>query len=167
MKTYCFKLYRSKRNKKLHRQINAGGLIYNHCIALHKRYYRLFAKMLNMYQLQKHLTKLKKLPKFSYIKNIGSQAVQDITQRIDRAYKLFFRNLKQQIRTAPPSFKKVRKYKSFTLKQAGWNLEEESGCMAIGKQKYRYAKTRKISGRVKNLNHKTRCIGRYIFIFHL
>lgn len=115
--------------------------------------------MLNMYQLQKHLTKLKKLPKFSYIKNIGSQAVQDITQRIDRAYKLFFRNLKHQIRTAPPSFKKVRKYKSFTLKQAGWKLDEESGCIAIGKQKYRYAKTRKISGRVKNITIKRDSLG--------
>lgn len=119
----------------------------------------MFAKMLNMYQLQKHLTKLKKLPKFSYIKNIGSQAVQDITQRIDRAYKLFFRNLKHQIRTAPPSFKKVRKYKSFTLKQAGWKLDEESGCIAIGKQKYRYAKTRKISGRVKNITIKRDSLG--------
>ena len=36
MKTCCFKLYKAKRNRKLHRQINAAGLIYNHCIALHK-----------------------------------------------------------------------------------------------------------------------------------
>lgn len=47
-----------------------------------------------MYQLQKHLTKLKGISRFAYIKEIGSQAVQEITQRIDRAYKLFFRNLK-------------------------------------------------------------------------
>ena len=86
MKTYCFKLYNSKRNKKLHRQINAAGFIYNHCIAIHKRYYRLFKKSLNINSLQKHLTKLKKLAKFSYLKEIGSQAVQEITQRIDRAY---------------------------------------------------------------------------------
>lgn len=122
MKTFCFKLYKAKRNRKLHRQINAAGLIYNHCIALHKRYYRLYHKSLNVYVLQKHLTKLKKIPRFSYLKEIGSQAVQDITQRIDRAYKLFFRNLKRKIRTAPPSFKKVRKYKSYTLKQTGWKL---------------------------------------------
>ena len=55
MKTYCFKLYNSKRSRRLHRQIDAG-LIYNHCIALHKRYYRLYNKPLNIYQLQKHLT---------------------------------------------------------------------------------------------------------------
>ena len=103
MKTYCFKLYNSKRNK----QINAAGLIYNHCIALHKRYYRLFKKSLHKFILQGHLTKLKKLTKFSYLNEIGSQAVQNITERIDRAYKLFFRNQKHNIRSAPPSFKKV------------------------------------------------------------
>ena len=111
MKTYCFKLYDSKRNRKLHSQINAAGLVYNHCIALHKRYYRLFGKSLNIYRLQKHLSKLKKISRFTYLKEIGSQAVQDITQRIDKAYKLFFRNLKHKIRTAPPSFKKIKKYK--------------------------------------------------------
>ena len=95
MKTYCFKLYKAKRNKKIHNQINAASLIYNHCIALHKRYYRLFGKSLKKYDLQKHLTKLKKINKFSYLLEIGSQAVQDITDRIDRAYKLFFNNLKK------------------------------------------------------------------------
>lgn len=159
MKTYRFKLYNSKRNKKLHQQINAAGLIYNHCIALHKRYYKLFGKSLNMYQLQKHLTKLKKLSRFAYLKEIGSQAVQDITQRIDRAYKLFFRNLKHKIRTAPPSFKKIKKYKSFTLKQAGWKLDQANNSIVIGKQRYRYAKSREIDGKVKILTVKRDALG--------
>ena len=159
MRTYRFKLYNSKRNRKLHRQINVAGLVYNHCIALHKRYYRLFGKSLNMYQLQKHLTKLKKISRFAYIKEIGSQAVQDITQRIDRAYKLFFRNLKHKIRTAPPAFKKIRKYKSFTLKQAGWKLNEADSSIVIGKQRYRYAKSREIDGRVKVLTVKRDALG--------
>ena len=46
MKTYPFKLYKSERNEKLHKQINAEGLIYNHCIALHKRYHKIFGKYL-------------------------------------------------------------------------------------------------------------------------
>lgn len=159
MRTYRFKLYNSKRNRKLHKQINAAGLVYNHCIALHKRYYKLLGKSLNMYQLQKHLTKLKKISKFAYLKEIGSQAVQDITQRIDRAYKLFFRNLKHKIRTAPPSFKKVRKYKSLTLKQAGWKLNEADNSIVIGKQRYRYVKSREINGKVKILTVKRDALG--------
>lgn len=159
MRTYCFKLYSSKRNRKLHRQINAAGLVYNHCIALHKRYYKLFGKLLNIYQLQKHLTKLKGIFRFAYIKEIGSQAVQDVTQRIDRAYKLFFRNLKSKIRTAPPSFKKIKKYKSFTLKQAGWKLDEAGNSIKIGKQRYRYAKSREIDGKIKTLTVKRDALG--------
>ena len=158
MKTYCFKLYQAKRNGKLHRQINAAGLIYNHCIALHKRYYRLYHKSLNVYALQKHLTKLKKIPRFSYLKEIGSQAVQDIAQRIDRSYQLFFRNLKRKVRTAPPSFKKVKKYKSYTLKQAGWKLLE-GNAIQIGTQKYRYFKSRAIEGTVKTVTIKRDALG--------
>lgn len=159
MRTYRFKLYNSKRNRKLHRQINAAGLVYNHCIALHKRYYKIFGKSLNMYQLQKHLTKLKGISRFAYIKEIGSQAVQDVTQRIDRAYKLFFRNLKHKIRTAPPSFKKIKKYKSFTLKQTGWKLDEASNSITIGNQRYRYAKSREIDGKIKILTVKRDALG--------
>lgn len=88
--------------------------------------------------------------------------MQDITQRIDRAYKLFFRNLKHKIRTAPPSFKKVRKYKSFTLKQAGWKLNEADNSIVsivIGKQRYRYVKSREISGKVKILTVKRDILG--------
>lgn len=159
MKTYRFKLYKSKRNRKLHKQINAAGFVYNHCIALYKRYYKIFGKLLNMYQLQKHLAKLKRIFRFAYIKEIGSQALQEITQRIDRAYKLFFRNLKHKIRTAPPSFKKIKKYKSFTLKQASWKLNEADNSITIGKQRYRYAKSREINSKVKTLTIKRDTLG--------
>lgn len=159
MRTYRFKLYKSKRNRKLHKQINAAGLIYNHCIALHKRYYKLFGKSLNMYQLKKHLTKLKKISKFAYMKELGSQAVQDIAQRIDRAYRLFFRNLKHKVRTAPPSFKKVSKYKSFTLSQAGYKYTGEDNSIIIRKQKYRFFKSREIRGKIKQLTVKRDTLG--------
>lgn len=158
MKTYSFKLYKSKRNRKLHKQINVAGIIYNHCIALYKRYYRLYKASLKKYDLQKHLTKLKKLDKFSFWKTVGSQAIQDITDRIDRAYQLFFRNLKHNIRTAPPSFKKIRKYKSFTLKQAGWKLLN-GNIVQIGKQNYRYFKSREIEGTVKTVTIKRDSLG--------
>ena len=153
MKTYCFKLYRAKRNKKLHRSINIAGSIYNHLIALHRRYYRLYGRYLHANRLKKHITKLKKLPKCAYWNKLGSQAVQDIAERIDRAYKLFFRNLKRGIRTAPPSFRKVRRYKSFTLKQAGWKLLAGNQLRIMG-QEYKYHKSREIRGIIKTITVK-------------
>ena len=91
IKTYKFKLYRSHRNAKLHWQINGAGLAYNYCVCLHKRYYRLFHKHLNMMRLQKHLTKQKTKQRFEYLTEFGSQALQDVTQRIENGYKKFFK----------------------------------------------------------------------------
>lgn len=164
MKTYCFKLYRAKRNKKLHKTMGIAGSIYNHCIALHKRYYRLYGKSLNVNKLQKHITKLKKTKKYSFWNKLGSQAIQDIAQRIDKGYQLFFRNRKHKIKSAPPSFKKVRKYKSFTLKQAGYKLLNDNRIIILG-QEYKYFKSREIEGAVKTLTVKRDPLGDiYIYL---
>jgi len=164
MKTYKYKLYQHKRNRYLKRQINLAGIIYNHCIALHKRYYRLYGKGLNVYALMKHLTKLKKLPKYSEWKSLGSQAIQDIAQRIDKGYRLFFGNRERGIKSSPPSFKKVKKYKSFTLKQAGYKLFSDNR-IEIGGRIYKYHKSREIEGKVKTLTVKRDSLGDlYVYI---
>ena len=159
MKTFCFKLYHSDHNTALMRQINIAGLIYNHCIALHRRYYRLFRKYINAYTLMKHLTKLKRTKRFAYISKLGSQAVQDIAQRIDRAYNLFWNNLERGVKSSPPKFRKVKKYKSFTLKQAGWSLDEKTGHIRLGKKWYGYFKSRNIEGKVKTVTVKRDSVG--------
>jgi len=164
MKTYVFKLYNSRRNKHLDRKINLAGCIYNHCIAVHRRYYLLFGKSLSAYRIKLHVTKLKKTKRFSFWNNLGSQAIQDITERIDRAYKLFFRNLKHGIRTAPPAFKKVRRYRSFTLKQAGYKLLSGNRLTIMGKE-YKYFKSREIEGDIKTLTVKRDALGDFYLYF--
>lgn len=159
MKTYQFKLYQHKRNRHLHRAINAASNIYNHCIALHKRYYRLFGKHLNKNKLMKHIAKLRK--KNEYWLLVGSQAVQDIIQRIDRAYQLFFKHHKKGVR--PPNFRKRIKYKSFTLKQAGYKFLKGNQ-LKIGKRIYRFWKSREIQGTIKTVTIKRNPLGE-LFIF--
>lgn len=158
VKTYKFKLYQSKKNKYLHRQINIAGLIYNHCIALHRRYYRLAGKSLSQYDLMRHITKLKKLPRYAHWNMVGSQAIQDVVQRIDKAHKLFFGNLKRKVKTAPPGFKKVKKYSSFTLKQAGWKLLDGNRIYIQGKL-YKYSKSRGIPVDIKTVTVKRDTLG--------
>lgn len=164
MKTYKFKLYRQKKNKYLHQQINIAGLIYNHCIALHRKYYRLTGKSLNKYVLMKHLTKLKGLAKYSHWSMVGSQACQDVADRIDKAYSLFFGNLKRKVRTSPPGFKKVRKYSSFTLKQAGWKLLESNKIRIQGKV-YKFSKSRDIPAGIKTVTIKRDSLGNLYLYF--
>jgi putative transposase len=154
MKTLKFKLYQSSRNKHLKRSINAAGVIYNHCIALHKRYYRMWGKHLNCAKLQSHIAKLRKRKVFW--QTVGSQAVQDICQRIEKAYQLFFKHHKKGVR--PPNFKKVRRYKSFTLKQAGYKFLGGNR-IRIGNRVYQYWNSRAIEGTVKTLTIKRTPLG--------
>ena len=52
----------------------------------------------------------------------------------------------------------MRKYKSYTLKQAGWKLLE-GNAVQIGTQKYRYFKSRTIEGVVKTVTIKRDALG--------
>ena len=168
IRTYKYKLYRSKRVKHLHRTIDISGIVYNHCIALHKRYYRLYGKHLNKYRLQKHLTKLKKREKHEYWGKVGSQAIQNITERIDEAYKKFFDYTKgkTKLRISPPNFKKVKKYRSFTLKgKAGYKID--GNVISINGHKYKFWLSREISGIIKTVTVKRDHIGDFYICISL
>ncbi|AVH70949.1 RNA-guided endonuclease InsQ/TnpB family protein [Nostoc sp. 'Lobaria pulmonaria (5183) cyanobiont'] len=154
MKTLKFKLYQHKRNRYLKASINAAGVIYNYCIALHKRYYRMWGKHLNCAKLQAHIAKIRKRKEFW--QSVGSQAVQDICQRIEKAYQLFFKYHKSCVR--PPGFKKVKKYKSFTLKQTGYKFLGGNR-LRIGNRVYQYWNSREIEGKIKTLTIKRTPLG--------
>lgn len=164
--TYRYKLYRSKKNKHLYQTINLAGRAYNHCIALHKRYYKLTGNHISQYALIKHLTRLKKRPKYAWLNLIPSQALQDVVERIEKGYALFFRNLKHGIKTAPPTFHKVTKFKSYTLKQAGWKLLEGSK-VRIGKHTYKLCKDRPLVGKIKTVTVKRDALNDLYLCFSL
>ena len=158
MKTYKLKLYHSKKNRKLEHQLWVASRVYNHCIALHRRYWKLFHKSLNKYRLQKHLAELKKLPKYSYWQEIPAHAIQDIADRIDKGYKLFWGNLKRKKKTAPPKFKSWRKYHSFSYNMVGQGAIKENTVKVAG-NKYKFFKSREIEGRIKLLTVKRDACG--------
>jgi putative transposase len=156
-KTFVFKLYRSKKYKILYEIIGIAAEIYNHCIALHKRYFRLYGKHLKKYRLQSHITKLKKTERYNHWNKVPSQAIQDITDRIERGYKLFFAQSKKR-KVRAPSFKKRSKYKSITLKQAGYKVLKENQ-IKIGDVLFKYFKSREIKGTIKTLTIKRDALG--------
>ncbi len=109
----------------------------------------MWGKHLNCAKLQAHIAKIRKRKPFW--QELGSQAVQDICQRIEKAYQLFFKHHKKGVR--PPNFKKVRKYKSFTLKQAGYKFLGGNR-VRIGDQVYQFWKSREIEGTIKTVTVK-------------
>ena len=107
LKTYQYKIYRRRKNTNLHRLVNLHGVLYNHCIALHRKYFALTGKHLNQYALANHLVRLKKREGFEWLKTIGSQSAQDVVWRIEKGYALFFSERKKgNKRIMRPGFRK-------------------------------------------------------------
>jgi transposase len=109
--------------------------------------------------LKAHIAKRKKLPKYAWWSALGSQAIQDIIERIDKGHQRFFQSLKDRKThkttqtIGPPTFRAIRKAKSFTLKQAGWKLLGGNH-LRIGSTVYKFAKSRAIEGTIKTVTVK-------------
>ena len=154
-------MYNSKRNKHLVNQIDIAGIIWNHMIALQRRYYRLTGKYIWEFRMSHHLLKLRKTQRFSYWKKVGSQAVQQLAERHHRAYQRFFNYKagKTQLKCGRPGFKKVKKYKSFTLKQSGWKLLGDNKIKIQG-HNYKFCLSRPVEGDIKTVTIKRDNVGR-------
>lgn len=165
MKTYKFKLYRSKRNKYLDKLLSTACDIYNFSLSYKKNLYTNDKININKNDLQKVLTQLKDTDGYQYWNDLGSQVIQDITDRIYKGYNLFFLNLKNKgsRKVSPPKFKKKRKYKSITFKQAGYKLLPGNS-IKIGKKIFKYHKSREVLGGIKTLTIKKNPLGEY-FIY--
>ncbi len=169
-RTYKYKLYRSKRLRHIHRAINAAGLAHNHVVALHRRYYSLFKKHIGLPKMQSHMAKLKSNPRFAFLKELGSQTLQDVSDRVEKGYQRFYGYLKDKAagkhprRVGLPKFRKVAKCQSFTLKQAGWKLDETNNALIVNGRTYKYHASRPVGGTIKTVTLKRDGLGDvYVF----
>lgn len=155
MYNISFKAYNNKKLKQIHQMINTSAWIWNHCLLLQKRYYRLYGKYINVNKLQKHIAKLRN--KNLRWKELNSQSVQEICQRLDESYKRFFKKIAKR----PPKFKKAKNFNSFVLKQSGWKINEN--ILTIGKTNYKFSKSKEY-GNIKRITVKRNKLGEIFFI---
>ena len=158
MKTYKFKLYSNHGNRELHKTIDGHAHVWNHCIALQRRYYAIYGKYLSKFRLINHISKLKRTNRFTHWNQLPSQAIQDVAARIDKGHKAMFEARASGKRWGRPRFKLRRKYKSFTLLQAGWKLLPGNR-IKIGKRIYSYFKSRDVFGNPKRCTIKRDAVG--------
>ena len=169
MKTYEFKLYRNdKKFKYLDNLLYLACDIWNFALKYKQNLYNNDKNSISKYDLQKFLTKEKINHKEWGI--LGSQVVQEITDRIYKGYNLFFLNLKQRKSKKssriinPPKIKKDFKYKSITFKQAGYKLINNN-TIRIGEKTFKFHDDgREILGKIKTLTVKKNRLGEY-FIY--
>ncbi len=158
MKNYKFKLYSNHGNRELHKTIDGHAHVWNHCVAFQRRYYAIYGKYISKFRLINHISKLKRLGRFAHWNQLPSQSIQDVASRIDKGYKAMFEARAAGKRWGRPRFKPRRKYKSFTLLQAGWKLLPGNK-IRIGKRIYHYFKSRDIDGNPKRCTIKRDTIG--------
>jgi putative transposase len=119
----------------------------------------MYGNQLNCAKLQSNRVKVRKRKPFW--QTVGSQAVQELFQRIERAYLLFFKHHKKGV--SPPGFKKIKKYKSFTLKPAGYKFIG-GNWVKIANRVYQYGNYREIEETVKTLTIKPTALGELLMI---
>ena len=141
MISYKYSIYHSKKTKYLDKILRECCFVWNHALALQRRYYKLFGKYISVGKMQKHFSKRIK-------RNLlHSQTVQEILQRLDSAYNRFFKKLSKR----PPKFKRIDCFNSFVFKQGGFTLN--GNCLTInkGKKRFRFSYSRPYEGNVKQI----------------
>ena len=101
---------------------------------------------------------------FAEYKEVGSQVLQNVLERLDLAYKSFFRRARNGEKPGFPRFKGRGRYNSFTLKQTGWKLEGRYLAIRnIGRFKLRLS--RPIEGDIKTITISRDCTNKWYACF--
>ncbi|MEO8393401.1 MAG: transposase [Chloroflexota bacterium] len=159
-KMYKYRLYRcDKKDRKLRHKLFVASTIWNHFIALQRRYYRLTGKYISLYDMNKHVLKLRKRPALALWHDLHSQVCQNVCRRVDDAYQRFFNKLAK----GRPKFKKAHKYPSFSFPQSGYRVDGHT--ITIDGAKYKFVKHREIGGQIKTLTVKRDPVGKLWLIF--
>src|SRR5437870_7138095 len=110
--------------------------------------YRMCGKSLSCAGQQDELPGLKSdCPEY---KKVGSQVLQDVLKRVDRAVQGFFRRCKAGEKPGYPRFKGYDRYDSFTYTQAGWRLKDgRLDLTGVGAIKVKWS--REIQGTIKTV----------------
>lgn len=86
-------------------------------------------------------------------KQIGSQVLQDVLRRLDKAFAVFFRRVKEgHPRPGYPRFKGRYRYNSLTFTQAGWKMDKRLHLSGVGA--LRVKMHRPIEGTIKTVTIK-------------
>ncbi len=154
LKTYKYRLYPTRKQaEKLDWTLETCRVLYNSYLTDRNRHYKQTGKGLSRIDQQKILVQDKK--NISYLTDIHSQVLQDVLFRVERAYKNFFRRLKERNGKAGyPRFKNIGRHDSITYTQSGFKIIEP-GKLALSKIGHIKLKLhRNINGAIKTCSIK-------------
>jgi putative transposase len=145
---YKYRLYVNKHTEELSQLVTTSIHVWNHVVALYRRYYKLFGKNPSCAKMQHHIAAIAKRDQRWSL--MGSQSLQELCQRVDATYKEFFKKKGR----GRPNFHKTCGNGSFMFKgRVGYGLDGNE--LTINKlgHAYRLKLTREY-GAVKNVHIK-------------
>ena len=147
MISYKFKLYKSKKTTALEHMMREAVFVWNHALALQKRYHSLAVRFglertyIDAVRMQKHFAKRVARTR------LDAQTVQELLQRQDASFRLFFKRVTRR----PPKFRRAEEFTSFVFKQTGFKLYGNEFIINKISKRFKFSKSRKWEGKVKNV----------------
>jgi putative transposase len=153
-KTFKYRLYANKETeKKLFWTRARCRELYNAALSERRDAYKYAGKSITYYDQQNDLPEIKHELRTEY-EEIAAHVLQDVLRRLDKAFKAFFRRVKNGEKPGYPRFQGRDRYDSFTYPDgAGWKLEGNTLHLSkIGSVKIKLH--RAVQGKIKTLTIK-------------
>lgn len=123
MKTYKYRIYPNRtQEKKLVQILEVCRMTYNDLLSKRIEHYKDTGKTLSCYEQQRYITTQKDI--HEGLKTVYAQVLNNVSVRVDLAFRGFFRRLKSKDGKAGfPRFKPFNQYKSFTFPSTNNNIQ--------------------------------------------
>lgn len=162
IKTFRYRIYPTKRQEQtLNDQLALCCELYNAALTERREAWRLEGKSIRFYDQTYQLKHIRS--DRVDVAAVNAQSLEMVLQRVDLAFKSFFRRLKEGCKPGYPRFRSVRCYDSMTFRQVGNCVNERHlRIPKLGKVKIKL--TRPVEGKIKTLTIK-REAGRWFALF--
>jgi putative transposase len=132
LKNFKYRIYPTPSQKsKLNFTLNHCKIIYNKFLEERVDLYKNSNKSVTCYDQIKQLKNLK--VENPDLKLIHSQVLQNVAERLDLAFKAFFRRIKRKETPGFPRFKSINRYSSFTYTQSGYKISNDFNRIFLSK----------------------------------
>jgi putative transposase len=162
-KTFQFRLNPTHPQRTLlYQTLEICRWVYNETLATRKNAWEPEQKTISLYDTNKLLTAWKKdKPELS---QVYSQVLQNVQERVDLAFKAFFRRVRAGEKPGYPRFRGYGWYDSFTFKQYGFTLAD-NGLLLSKIGAIKIVQHRPVEGKIKTLNIRRDMIGNWYACF--
>ena len=162
-KTFRYRIFPNhKQTASLEQTLDACRWLYNHFLEQRKNAWESEKKSLSRYDQSNTIKSLKQ--EYPFLANAFSQSLQDVSTRIDLAFRAFFRRVKSGDKPGYPRFRGKFRYDSFTYPQLGFKLLKNVVQLSkIGGVKIKLHRT--VEGKIKTCTVKRTPTGKWFVSF--